>query len=209
MNPPDSADPQKGSPSSEPRYSAKELADQSVFEQHVASGEIKFHSRGSAPEPELSGASRKPRFGTVFRSNPGLLIILVDILLVILVLTLVFPFIRPGSEVDNFAGYSFSLHGYLNEGAAYTSLMLQPNPSEIAEGGLAKEPFQIEFRILESDTRVQTEFVPFTEGETLDSRILRKKIELPEDMQGTSAVRMRTTIKLGEERVTLEKKMRQ
>ena len=209
MNSPDSADPQKDTPSPKSRYSAKELADQSVFEQHVASGEIKFHSRGSAPEPELPGASRKPRFGTVFRSNPGLLIILVDILLVILVLTLVFPFIRPGSEVDNFAGYSFSLHGYLNEGAAYTSLMLQPNPSEIAEGGLAKEPFQIEFRILESDTRVQTEFVPFTEGETLDSRILRKKIELPEDMQGTSAVRMRTTIKLGEERVTLEKKMRQ
>jgi len=209
MNPPDSADPQKGSPSSEPRYSAKELADQSVFEQHVASGEIKFHSRGSAPEPELTGASRKPRFGTVFRSNPGLLIILVDILLVILVLTLVFPFIRPGSEVDNFAGYSFSLHGYLNEGAAYTSLMLQPNPSEIAEGGLAKEPFQIEFRILESDTQIQTEFVPFMEGEALDSRILRRIIELPEDMEETSAVRVRATIKLGEERVTLEKKMRQ
>ncbi|MCF7913632.1 MAG: hypothetical protein K9L66_00540 [Spirochaetaceae bacterium] len=209
MNSPDHADPQKGPPSTESRYSAKELADQSVFDQHVASGEIKFHSRGSAPEPELPGASRKPRFGTVFRSNPGLLIILVDILLVILVLTLVFPFIRPGSEVDNFEGYSFSLHGYLNAGAVYTSLMLQPNPSEIAEGGLAKEPFQIEFRILESDTRVQTEFVPFTEGETLDSRILRKKIELPEDMQEASAVRIRAAIKLGEESVTLEKKMRQ
>ncbi len=207
MNSPDSGDPQKGS-SSESRYSAKELADQSVFEQHVASGEIKFHSRGSAPEPELPGSSRKQRFGTVFRSNPGLLIILVDILLVILVLTLVFPFIRPGSDVNNFGGYSFSLHGYLNEGAVYTSLMLQPNPSEIAVGNLAKEVFQIEFRILESDTRVQAEFAPFTEGETLDTQILRKKIELPEDMQGTSAVKLRSTISLGEESVTLEKKMR-
>ncbi|MDZ7795148.1 MAG: hypothetical protein U5P10_16100 [Spirochaetia bacterium] len=208
MNSPDSSEPQNGS-SSESQYSAKELADQSIFEQHVASGEIKFHSRGSAPEPELPGASRKPRFGTVFRSNPGLLIILVDILLVILVLTLVFPFIRPGSSVDNFGGYSFSLHGYLNEGAVYTSLMLQPNPSEIEAGSSAKGAFQIEFRILESDTRIQTELVPFTEEETLDTRILRKKIELPHELQGTPAVRIRTTISLGEESVTLEKKMRQ
>ncbi|HKK65294.1 MAG TPA: hypothetical protein VJ967_05505 [Clostridia bacterium] len=208
MNSPDSSEPQNGS-SSESRYSAKELADQSIFEQHVASGEIKFHSRGSAPEPELPGPKRKPRFGTVFRSNPGLLIILVDILLVILVLTLVFPFIRPGSSVENFGGYSFSLHGYLNEGAVYTSLLLQPNPSEITVGNSAKGAFQIEFRILESDTRVQTELVPFTEEETLDTRILRKKIELPNELQDNSAVRLRTTISLGKESVTLEKKMRQ
>lgn len=209
MNSPDGSEDQKASPSSKSRFSAKELADQSVFEQHVASGEIKFHSRGNAPEPELPGSSRKLRFGTVFRSNPGLLIILVDILLVLLVLTLVFPFIRPGSDVDNFKGYSFSLHGYLNEGAVYTSLMSQPNPSEIAAGSSAKGTFQIEFRILESDTRVQTELAPFTEQETLDTRILREQIELPEDMQDASAVRVRTTISLNEESVTLEKKMRQ
>ena len=209
MNSPDSSDDQKGTSSSKSRYSPKELADLSIFEQHVASGEIKFHSRGSAPEPELPGSNRKPRFGTVFRSNPGLLIILVDILLVILVLTLVFPFIRPGSDVDNFAGYSFSLHGYVNEGSVYTSLMSQPNPSEIAEGSSAKGAFQIEFRILESDTRVQTELVPFTVEDALDTRILRKEIELPEDMQDTSAVRIRTTISVGEESVILEKKMRQ
>ncbi|GEM_PF-2431969 len=203
----DSGDAGEGSKAAEGMVS--ELSDQRIFEQRVASGEIQFHSRSGKPEPEPQEGRRKVRFGGVFRNNPTLLIVLVDILVVLLVLTLVFPLIRPGAEDENFLGYSLSLHGYLHEGKVHAGLVVQPNPSYLAENGYPEEAFQIEFRILETDTRVNEEFLPAQEGGEYRSSIVRKIIPLPEEQLDLTDVRLRVTLGSDEESTTLEKKMRQ
>lgn len=184
----------------------KELDDQGEFQKRIASGEIKYHSRDTAPEADKTAPRHKIRFGGVFRSNPTLLIVLVDIILVLLILLIVFPLIRPDSGVDNFEGYALSLHGYLNAGAVHVSLVVQPNPTKIAETG---GPLEIEFRVLESDTRVQAAFATADAANRLDTRIVRERIELPPEYKTDEAVSVRATVSSGEERVTLEKKMRQ
>ncbi len=191
------------------KESDRGLSDQRIFEQKVASGEIKYHSREDSPKPQSEGPNRKLRFGGVFRKNPTLLIILVDIILVLLVLTLVFPLIRPGAEKENFLGYSLSLHGYLYEGNVVVSVVMQPNPSYLIENGVPKQAFEIEFRILETDTRVQTQFVPVQGEAQIDTHLVRQQVPLPEQNESLDDVRVRATIEYGEERVILEKKLRQ
>ena len=183
-----------------------ELEEEGEFQKRIASGEIKYHSRDTVPEPDKSAPRNKLRFGGVFKSNPTLLIILVDIILVLLILLIVFPLIRPDSEVDDFEGYAFSLHGYLHEGAVHVSLVVQPNPTKIAETG---EPLEIEFRVLESDTRIKTTFDTTDPVSRRDTQIVRERIELPPEYVDDEAVSVRASINDGEERVTLEKKMRQ
>lgn len=204
-----STGPDTGGTSKEAGERDSELSDQRIFEQRVASGEIKFHSRTEKPEPEPREGRRKVRFGAVFRNNPTLLIVLVDIIVVLLVLTLVFPLIRPKAEDENFLGYSLSLHGYLHEGKVHTGLVVQPDPSYLAAHEYQEEAFQIEFRILETDTRVHEEFQPAHEGGEYSTSIIRKIIPLPEARVDLSNVRLRVTIDAGEESTTLEKKMRQ
>ncbi len=183
-----------------------DIDDQGEFQKRIASGEIKYHSRDAAPAADRAAPRHKVRFGGAFKNNPTLLIILVDIILVLLILLIVFPLIRPDSELDDFEGYAFSLHGYLHERAVHVSLVVQPNPPKSAETG---EPLEIEFRVLESDTRVQFSFDTAGGENRRDTRIVRERIELPPEYETNAAVSVRATIIAGEERVTLEKKMRQ
>ncbi len=184
-----------------------QLDDQHEFQKRVASGEIRYHSRDTAPQPDKDAPRRKISFGGVFKKNPTLLIILLDIILVLVILVIVFPLIRPDSEVENFLGYEISLHGYLLEEAVQVSLVLQPLPSRLDSSG---GELQIEFRVLESDSRVQTSFTPLSSHEgRLDTKIVREQIELPGEYATAEELRVRATVSGGEERVTLEKKMRQ
>src|SRR6056297_1500752 len=82
-----------------------DLGNESDFQNRVTSGEIKYHSRDSAPEPVTDPQTRKLHVGGAFKNNPTLLIILLDIMLVLVILLIVFPLIRPNSEADNFMGY--------------------------------------------------------------------------------------------------------
>lgn len=184
-----------------------ELEDQQEFQQRVAAGEIRYHSRDTAPQPDKEAPRRKISFGGVFKKNPTLLIILFDIILLLVILVIVFPLIRPDNEVESFMGYDISLHGFLLESEVQVSLVLQPNPSKMDESA---EALQIEFRVLESDDRVRTALAPVTrEGARLDTRIVRERIELPAEYQGVENISVRAIIHGGQESVTLEKKMRQ
>ncbi|MFW5712001.1 MAG: hypothetical protein ACOCZA_08625 [Spirochaetota bacterium] len=184
-----------------------EFDDQNEFQKRVVSGEIKYHSRDAAPEPESEAPRRKLRFGGVFKNNPTLLIILLDIVLVLVILVIVFPLIRPDSEVDNFLGYEISLHGYLNQGEVQVSLVMQPNPSRLMT---TAEELQIEFRVLESNSSVQTSITTAAAGaKSLETRIVRERIVLPNEYETAEEVSIRATISGSEERLTLEKKMRQ
>ncbi len=184
-----------------------EFDDQNEFQKRVASGEIRYHSRDAAPEPGREAPQRRLRFGGVFKNNPTLLIILFDIVLVLVILVIVFPLIRPDSEVDNFLGYEISLHGYLNRGEVQVSLVLQPNPSMLMA---TAEELQIEFRVLESNSSVQTSIATVAAGaESLETRIVRERIVLPNEYKTAEEVSIRATLSGSEERLTLEKKMRQ
>ncbi|MFW6208218.1 MAG: hypothetical protein ACOC2R_04935 [Spirochaetota bacterium] len=184
-----------------------EFDDQNEFQKRVVSGEIKYHSRDAAPEPESEAPRRKLRFGGVFKNNPTLLIILLDIVLVLVILVIVFPLIRPDSEVDNFLGYEISLHGYLNQGEVQVSLVMQPNPSRLMT---TAEELQIEFRVLESNSSVRTSITTAAAGaKSLETRIVRERIVLPNEYETAEEVSIRATISGSEERLTLEKKMRQ
>ncbi len=184
-----------------------ELDDSNEFQKRVASGEIRYHSRDAAPEPEREPPQRRLRVGGVFKKNPTLLIILLDIVLVLVILVIVFPLIRPDSEVDNFLGYEISLHGYLNEGEVQVSLVMQPNPSKLEA---STENLQIEFRVLESNSTVQTSIATAAAGsENLETRIVRERIVLPNDYGTAEELSVRATLSGSKERLTLEKKMRQ
>ena len=156
-----------------------EFDDQNEFQKRVASGEIRYHSRDAAPEPEREAPQRKLRFGGVFKNNPTLLIILLDIVLVLVILVIVFPLIRPDSEVDNFMGYEISLHGYLNQGEVQVSLVMQPNPSKLEASA---EELQIEFRVIKSNSGINTSIATAAAGaDGLETRIVRERIVLPNE----------------------------
>ena len=88
-------------------------------------GELRYHSRNEPPEPREQKRGFRNR-GGVFKSNPTLLLIVIDIFVIILVLVFLLPFLRPGASEDDFFGFSFSLHGYLYRNTAHMSVIIQP-----------------------------------------------------------------------------------
>jgi len=174
--------------------------------EQIIPGELHYYSRSEPPRPEEQRGRNKGR-GGVFRNNPSLLIILIDIIVVVLVLVFLLPFIRPGSSEDDFKGYSFSLHGYVHEGKAYTSIIVQSaGVRESVDRPEQKktDTFVIQVRVLDTDREDTFYFKP---GETAENTLVyRSSFAIPADNDENS-VRVRCTVVLGDKALTLEKKL--
>lgn len=182
--------------------------------------ELHFHSRETPPEPEDYRTGAKKR-GGVFKNNPSLILILVDIVVVLLVLIILLPLLRYDSRVEDFSGYDFSLHGYLDGKVACLSVTAQPDfapvgPAEIddpaesaapvgpAEGGNAAPSGEMEkYSLILSvlDTDLQEEMELSRDGR---ARILRAQFTVPETAW-KEKIYFQCRISLGEKTVTLQR----
>lgn len=181
-----------------------------------------YHGRGVSEEfAGGSGAARSKGglFG-VFRNNPSLMIILVDIMVIVLVLTLVLPFIRRKSSVDNFAAHDLSLHGFVYGEKATVSLIITSVPgdsvSTVSEGaakeaagkeGAAKEElsplFSIRFILLDKEGEPAVERkVEARPPELGKSRVVRVELDNP----GASK-KVRVEVRYEGEDVSLQKEL--
>jgi len=142
--------------------------------------ELHFHSREEAPSPD-DYSRKKNRKRGIFKNNPSLLIILVDIVVVVLVMLFLIPFLRHDSRVDDFHGYDFSLHGYLHNGMAYASVTAQPeySPSELSKspGGEELPGFIVTLKIRDTELEEELEL-----KKTGEPNILRAQFQLPGTM---------------------------
>lgn len=184
-----------------------------------AEGPRIYHGRRN-PEEDSGGAEsggsrgrdRSP-FGGIFKGNPMLLIVLVDILLIFLVAGILYPILSPGSGTADIAGYSFSLNGYREGGWAYVNVTVERTgeSSEAAaaegkgkkdgrdpaeEGGEELPQIAIAFSIPETGTRSRHVIVPPRRG---DPRIVRGRLA------AEGAGRVRAEIRFAGEKAVLEK----
>jgi len=176
-------------------------------EQAVPGG-LHYHSRSGPPDPHEYQKSGKIRIGGIFRNNPSLLLILVDIIVVLLVMMFLLPFLRPGASKDNFFGYAFSLHGYIYGDTASVSLIIQntgkpsrgwKNPETDKEG-----TFIVNIRVADTDLEETQYFRPGEEKD--DTVVLRSKFEMNGKIFD-NGIRIKCKIFQGGKTVTLEKKL--
>lgn len=167
--------------------------------------ELHFHSRETPPEPEdyRTGTGKR---GGVFKNNPSLILILIDIVVVLLVLIILLPLLRYDSRVEDFSGYDFSLHGYLDGTVIYLSVTAQPDfaPVESAEGGSASPSGEMEkYKLILSihGTDLKEEVELSRDGR---AQILRARFALPETAL-KEKIHLQCRIILGDKSVTLQR----
>jgi hypothetical protein len=185
-------------------------------------GEMHYHSRSEAPHPEERKRGLKKRSG-IFRNNPSLLLILIDIIVVVLVLVFLLPFLRPDSSNDDFQGYSFSMHGYLYRQTAHVSVIIQrAGPTEEAgsagsgapdantvgpgEAGTAGNDFVIQIRALNTGTEETHYFRPGLE--TAETAVVRSVFDIGNEID-EDGITIRCEIFRNGESITLEKKLKE
>jgi hypothetical protein len=168
--------------------------------------ELHYHSRSEPPSPEENARRRKEGRKGVFRSNPSLLIILIDIGVVVLVILFLLPFLQPKGSVEDFHGYSFALHGYAHSAQATVSVVIQPAgavPSADSDG--AKAGFVLQMRILKADSgEAVLKFAPKDLSD--EPLVLRHEFAIPPEMRDNKVV-VRCDIFHGSDSVVLEKKL--
>ncbi len=165
-------------------------------------GEMHYHSRTDAPRPQEAKRGLKKRSG-IFRNNPSLLLILIDIIVVVLVLVFLLPFLRPDSSEDNFQGYSFSMHGYLYEQTAHVSVIIQSaGPAE--EDRSSGNAFIIQLRAVDTDREETHYFRP--EQDSGDTAVVRSVFDIGSEID-ENGIRIRCEIFRNGQSITLEKKL--
>ena len=167
--------------------------------------ELHYHGRGLSVKGLAEGKKRRKRsFFAVFRSNPSLSIVLVDIIVIVLVLLMIIPFVRKKSEVRDFMGYELSLHGFVYEGSATVSLVCTALPGERIEQNAESAGVKIRF-IVENEEAVEKEEVLEAKlpkiGETT---VLRSELSLDE---GEKAERLRAVLTIGGKELSLQKSL--
>lgn len=173
-------------------------------------GEMHYHSRSEAPRPEERKRGLKRRSG-IFKNNPSLLLILIDIIVVVLVLVFLLPFLRPASSNDDFQGYSFSMHGYLYKQTAHVSVIIQPaGPTELAgtagSGAPDGNDFVIQIRALDTGTEETHYFRPGPEAS--ETAVVRSVFDIGNEID-ENGIRFRCEIFRNGESITLEKKLKE
>lgn len=176
---------------------------------HGDGGALHYHGRGvnETYDSDFGSHKNKKRRGGlfgVFRNNPSLMIILVDIIVILLVLTIVIPFIGKKSSEENFDGYELSLHGFMYENTVTLSLVVTALPGEESspegEGEALSVHFSLKTESGEELSRDTLEVVPPVTGE---SKIVR--LELP--AEGSEEVEyISAEIQRGDESISLQKR---
>lgn len=169
-------------------------------------GELHYHSRPGPPPPGGAGEEHKVKRIGIFKKNPSLMLILIDIIVVVLVLIFLLPILRPKTSVNDFFGYSFSLHGFLHENQANVSMVIQPEGPgpEAASASISDGSFVLSFRILDTDI---SEDVIVREARISDGPlVLRKKFVIPEKIY-ENEVYIRCTVTRTGDSVRLQKKL--
>ena len=181
-------------------------------------GEMHYHSRSEPPRPQEPKRGLKRKSG-IFRNNPSLLLILIDIIVVVLVLVFLLPFLQPGSSKDDFQGYSFSMHGYLYEQTAHVSVIIQSaGPQQAVNGstdesaagpeeaGAAGNAFVIQLRVLDTDKEETLYFRPG--GEAGETAVVRSVFDIGSEID-ENGIRIRVEIFRDGRSITLEKKLKE
>lgn len=164
--------------------------------------ELHYHSREAPPEPDeyRKGSGRR---GGVFKNNPSLILILVDIVVVVLVLIILLPLLRYDSRAEDFEGYDFSLHGYIDGQTAYLSVTAQPVSAPLAAECETscenQEKYRLKIAVLDTDLEEELELC--RDGQ---ARILRTSFPVP-GLGKEKKLYIRCVISLGERSVTLER----
>jgi len=169
--------------------------------QEYRSDQLHFHSRDGAPSPE--DRAKKKRVG-IFKQNPSLMLILIDIIVIVLVILFLIPALRPDTRVRDFHGYSFSLHGFRNGDEISLSLVIQANGSAPIQNrdGTAAEYFELEFSIhdgeLSARERVSLDRI------AKEPLVVRKKFVIPQEIYENSIV-SRCVVSYGQDKARLQK----
>ncbi len=105
--------------------------------------------------------------GGPFRRNKTLLITLLDISIIVLIITVVLPFVRKSYEVPDLNGYKVKLTNYCMEEDIYLNLLITNKAKDKAEGALLTD---IEFRMENSDRSIYINDLLPLPGESLTYR---------------------------------------
>jgi hypothetical protein len=185
-------------------------------------GPFVYHGRGLPQEEEAAGKRRGGLFGGIFRGNPILLMVMADIVIIVLIGGFLYPFLRARQDAASIAGYSFTLHAYLEEGSIYANVVVERSDAPPAEGE-GEEPLKstesggdsgkqaaeqsaelpemvVIFRIPETGVRSRHGILPPRAG---DPRIVRSRIE------AGKAQEVRAEIRFAGETVELQKALEQ
>ncbi len=172
---------------------------------HGDTSTITYHGRGIEEEEDSRSSRTKGGLLGVFRNNPSLMIVLLDILFIILVLSLVLPFIGRKSESGNFTGLEVSLHGYLFQDVATVSLVVTSLPGAVEEGRKADAELKLRFSLPgdgeEPYAEKELSIVPPPVGESL---VVREELSLSE---GVEAGEVRADLRREGEKLSLEKEL--
>lgn len=168
--------------------------------------ELRYHSRSGPPKPRDRKKGFKRGKG-IFRSNPSLLMILIDIFVIVIVIVFLLPILRPASSEDDFFGFSFSLHGYLHRTTANVSMIIQAADPVAAAGKSAtgdQAVFVLQLHVPGTDKAETLYFDP--QQKTEDPFVLRAEFEIEEEI-GDNGIRIRCDIFRGGNKATIEKRL--
>lgn len=167
--------------------------------------ELRYHSRSGPPEQRDRKKGLKRGRG-IFRSNPSLLMILIDIFVIVIVIVFLLPVLRPDSSEDDFFGYSFSLHGYLHRDIVNVSVIIQTAvPAAVADKTADNQPvFVLQLYVPGTDLAETVNFDP--QQETGDPFVLRTVFEIDDEIDD-NGIRIRCDIFRGSDKVTIEKRL--